>query len=69
MKASEMNTTNAFSSKREIFLSLMEVDQSNVSRYGIKIMKSLAEGLINSDEFEGHIGQLMTYCKQENIAI
>jgi hypothetical protein len=63
----EMSNREAFTSKREISLALMEVTQDNFARYCLKLMYTLGSNVINCDEAGYFIEEFERYCKEENI--
>jgi hypothetical protein len=67
VQVSEMSTTDAFSSKREVHLALMEVNSDNVWRYSLKLMRTFKAGILTLEELGGCIENFEKYCKTENV--
>jgi len=63
----EMTNTKAFTSKREVILSLMEVTQDNFCRYALKLINSYNSNVITLDELGAHTDLFRKYCKAEGI--
>ena len=66
-KISELENTNAFTSEREITLTLMEVTQDNLFRYAQKLVTTVREGKISNEAFGYYIDEFARYIKEESI--
>lgn len=63
----EMGNSAAFTSNREVILAITEVTQDNLWRFSVKLMRTLKEGIITTDQMGGHIECFTRHCKAEKI--
>jgi hypothetical protein len=60
--------TTTFKNKREAMLELANVTYGNVFTYALRLMKSLTNGTIESNQYELLCGDLRMHCQQNGIS-